>query len=91
MEGLILSFLAPFGLSLFRAGQSQSKKLVNSLTKFWFHLPLGFVGFWLLGSGLSGEGENGFVGTRNFLFMKNMDSNVLYQVMGGIYCCAIGS
>jgi ammonia channel protein AmtB len=70
MEGLILSFLAPFGLTLFRTGQSQSKNLVKSLTKFWFHLPLGIVGFWLLGSGLSGDGENGFAGTKIFFSWK---------------------
>ena len=41
MENLILSLLAPIGLTLFRAGQSQSKNLVKSLTKPFFHLSIG--------------------------------------------------
>ena len=41
MENLILSLVAPIGLTLFRAGQSQSKNLVKSLTKPFFHLSIG--------------------------------------------------
>jgi len=91
MENLILSLLAPIGLTLFRAGQSQSKNLVKSLTKPFFHLSIGIVGFWLLGSGFCGDGDNAFIGTRNFLCMEKLDSSTLYYVIGGFYCCSIAS
>ena len=50
MENLILSLLAPIGLTLFRAGQSQSKNLVKSLTKPFFHLSIGEYQIYFLNS-----------------------------------------
>lgn len=78
---LIMAFLAPIGLGLFRSGLCQRKTFVHSLVKPFVHLAFGTIGFWILGSGFASDSSNGFIGMENFFLNKDSGPREIFQVL----------
>ena len=78
---LIMAFLAPIGLGLFRSGLCQRKTFVHSLVKPFVHLAFGTIGFWILGSGFASDSSNGFIGMENFFLHKDSGPREIFQVL----------